>query len=121
MSIRTERLASVIQKDLGEILQREYQMPGTFITVTKVRMSPDLTIAKIYLSVFSPNSDPDSVYQHIDDHNSEIRHTLAGRIRHQVRRIPELHFYVDDSAEYVNKIENLFNKVEKNRKNKEEE
>ncbi|MEX2601973.1 MAG: 30S ribosome-binding factor RbfA [Balneolaceae bacterium] len=115
MSIRTERLASVIQKDLGEILQRDYQMPGTFITVTNVRMSPDLTIAKVYLSAFSPKSDPESLFQHIDDHNSEIRHALAGRIRHQVRRIPELHFYVDDSAEYVNKIEKLFNKVDKNR------
>lgn len=113
MSIRTERLAAVLQRDLGEILQQSYQMSGTFITVTKVRLTPDLSIAKVYISVFSPDRDPDTVFQHIDDHTDEIRYELAGRIRHQVRRIPELHFYVDDSAEYVNRMETLFNKVNK--------
>jgi len=116
MSIRTERLAAVLQRDLGEILQQSYQMSGTFITVTKVRLTPDLSIAKVYISVFSPDRDPDTVFQHIDDHTDEIRYELAGRIRHQVRRIPELHFYVDDSAEYVNRIESLFNKVNKEKK-----
>lgn len=113
MSIRTERLAAVLQRDLGEILQQSYQLSGTFITVTKVRLTPDLSIAKVYISVFSPDRDPDTVFQHIDDHTDEIRYELAGRIRHQVRRIPELHFYVDDSAEYVNRMETLFNKVKK--------
>lgn len=113
MSIRTERLAAVLQRDLGEILQQNYQMSGTFITVTQVRLTPDLSIAKIYISVFSPDRDSDTVFQYIDDHTDEIRYELAGRIRHQVRRIPELHFYVDDSAEYVNRMETLFNKVKK--------
>ncbi|MEX1062786.1 MAG: 30S ribosome-binding factor RbfA [Balneolaceae bacterium] len=111
MSIRTERLGAVIQKDLGEILQQDYQMSGTFITVTRVRVTPDLSIAKIYISVFSPERDSETVFQYIDEHTSEIRYELAGRIRHQVRRIPELHFYVDDSAEYVNRMEHLFKKV----------
>lgn len=113
MSIRTERLAAVLQRDLGEILQQSYQMSGTFITVTQVRLTPDLSIAKVYISVFSPDRDSDTVFQYIDDHTDEIRYELAGRIRHQVRRIPELHFYVDDSAEYVNRMETLFNKVKK--------
>ncbi|MEX2572913.1 MAG: 30S ribosome-binding factor RbfA [Balneolaceae bacterium] len=111
MSIRTERLGAVIQRDLGEILQQDYQMSGTFITVTRVRVTPDLSIAKIYISVFSPERDSETVFQYIDEHTSEIRYELAGRIRHQVRRIPELHFYVDDSAEYVNRMEHLFKKV----------
>ncbi len=88
-------------------------MSGTFITVTQVRLTPDLSIAKVYISVFSPDRDSDTVFQYIDDHTDEIRYELAGRIRHQVRRIPELHFYVDDSAEYVNRMETLFNKVKK--------
>ncbi len=111
MSIRTERLGSVIKKDLGEILQRNYQPAGTFITVTQVRMTDDLSIAKVYLSVFSPGRDESSVYTFIDDHQDEIRYELAGRIKNQVRRIPELFFYEDDTAEYVNKIENLFDKA----------
>lgn len=111
MSIRTERLGSVIQKDLGEILQRNYQPMGTFITVTKVRMTDDLSIAKVYLSIFSPNRDVAPIYKKINDSQDEIRYQLASRIKNQVRRIPELLFYEDDSAEYVNKMENLFSKV----------
>jgi ribosome-binding factor A len=111
MSIRTERLGSVIQKDLGEILQRNYQPVGTFITVTKVRMTDDLSIAKVYLSIFSPNRDVAPIYKKIDDSQDEIRYQLASRIKNQVRRIPELLFYEDDSAEYVNKMENLFSRV----------
>lgn len=111
MSIRTERLGSVIQKDLGQILQRSYQPIGTFITVTKVRITDDLSIAKVYLSVFSPNREVQSIYKHIDEHQSEIRFELASKIKNQVRRIPEILFFEDDTAEYVNKIENLFGKV----------
>ncbi|MEO9885247.1 MAG: 30S ribosome-binding factor RbfA [Balneola sp.] len=112
MSIRTERLGGVLKRDLGEILQREYQPVGTFITVTKVLMTDDLSIARVYLSVFAPGRDEKPIYQHLEDHIDEIRHTLAAKIRHQVRKIPELHFYVDDTAEYVNKIEKLFDKVD---------
>lgn len=121
MSIRTERVAAVIQRDLGEILQQGYQLSGTFITVTRVRMTPDLSIAKVYVSVFAPGRDEETVFQHIDEHTDQIRYQLAGRIRHQVRRIPELHFYADDSAEYVNRIENLFQKVKKERKKRSED
>jgi len=112
MSIRTERLGGVLKRDLGEILQREYQPSGTFITVTKVLMTDDLSIARVYLSVFAPNRDEKAIYQHLDDHLDEIRYKLASKIRHQVRKIPELHLYVDDTAEYVNKIEKLFDKVD---------
>ena len=113
MSIRTERLGGVLKRDLGEILQRGYQPIGTFITVTKVLMTDDLSIARVYLSVFAPDRDEKVIYQHLDDHIDEIRHTLAAKIRHQVRKIPELHFYVDNTAEYVNKIEKLFDEVDK--------
>ena len=113
MSIRTERLGSVIQKDLGTILQRNYQPPGTFITVTQVRITDDLSIAKVYLSIFSPNREVESVYNYIDEQQDQIRYELASKIKNQVRRIPELLFYEDDTAQYINKIENLFDKVKK--------
>lgn len=119
MSIRTERLGGVIKRDLGEILQKSYQTSGSFITVTRVRMTDDLSIAKVYVSVFSPKRDPETIFQHLEDHIDDIRHELASRIRHQVRRIPELHFYVDDTAEYVNRMENLFQKVKQQQKSDE--
>ena len=115
MSIRTERLGSVIQKDVGLILQQNYQPAGTFITVTQVRMTQDLSIAKVYLSIFSPDRDVQEIYKAIDDAQDEIRYQLASKIRNQVRRIPELLFYEDDTAEYVNKMEQLFKKARDSR------
>jgi len=115
MSIRTKKLASVIKKDVGEILQKDYQVSNTFITVTQVRVTDDLSIAKIYLSVFSPGRDVKPIFEAIDQSQDEIRYKLASKIRNQVRRIPELLFYHDDTAEYVNKIEGLFSKVRDDR------
>lgn len=115
MSIRTERLGSVIQKDIGAILQQNYQPSGTFITVTQVRLTQDLSIAKVYLSIFSPDRDVQPIYKAIDDAQDEIRYQLASKIKNQVRRIPELLFYEDDTAEYVNKMERLFKKAREGR------
>ncbi|MDR9418426.1 30S ribosome-binding factor RbfA [Gracilimonas sp.] len=111
MGFRPERLAAVIKKDIGHIIQQSYQPDGTFVTVTNVRMTDDLSIARIYLSVFAPGRDELPVYQFINEHIDEIRYELASKIKNQVRKIPELHFYQDDTAEYVNKIEQLFKKV----------
>ena len=112
MSFRVERLGELLKRDLGEIIQREFQPEGTFVTVTNVRVTPDLSIAKVYLSVFAPGRDKQVVYEYIDEQVPQIRHTLAGRIKNQVRKIPELHFYADDTAEYVSKMETLFKKVD---------
>lgn len=110
MSIRTKKLASVIKRDLGEIIQRNYQPAGSLVTIISVRVTDDLSIAKVYLSVMVPGNDEESVFKLIDSHQDEIRYELASRIRHQVRRIPELLFFHDDTPEYVNKIETLFKK-----------
>lgn len=112
MGFRPERLAAVIKRDLGEIIQQSYQPSGTFVTVTNVIMTDDLSIAKVYLSVFSPGRDDKPVYEFIDEHINEIRYELASKIKNQVRKIPELHFYEDDTAEYVNKMEQLLKKVD---------
>lgn len=115
MSIRTERLAAVIQRDLGQIIQKDYQKSGSFITVTHVEVTPDLMIAKIFLSIYAPGKDEDAIFSYLVEHNPNIRKELASKIRHQVRRIPELHFNKDESAEYANKMENLFEKIRKER------
>jgi len=114
MSIRTERLGAVIQRDLGSIIQKDYQH-GTIITVTKVRMTPDLLIAKVYLSILAPGRDDDAIFSYLEEHNADIRKKLASKIRNQVRRIPELHFYKDDTAEYVDRMEHLFDEIRKER------
>lgn len=113
MSIRTERLSNVIRNDLGDIL-REYQQ-GAMISVTQVRMTPDLGMAKVYLSIFANGRNPDEVFKQLLASTPAIRGELAKRIRHQVRRIPEINFYIDDTSEYVDRIEQVFNKIKQQR------
>ncbi|NGP88913.1 30S ribosome-binding factor RbfA [Fodinibius halophilus] len=119
MSIRTERLGAVIKRDLGKIIQKGYQRSGSFVTVTKVDVTPDLLMAKVLLSVYAPGKDEDALFAHIEEKNAEIRKELAQKIRHQVRRIPELHFINDKTAEHVEKMENLFQKIRKERQERE--
>lgn len=113
MSIRTERIASLLKRDLAPIMQKFQR--GSIITITSVRVSDDLMVAKVYLSIFAPQGNANEIFDFIDEKNAEIRHELAALIRNQVRRIPELHFYLDDTAEYVNKIESLFKKIRDDR------
>lgn len=115
MSIRTERLAAVIKRDLGNIIQQSYQKSGSFITVTQVEVTQDLLIAKVFISIYAPGKDEDAIFSNLEDHNAAIRKELASKIRHQVRRIPELHFNKDQSAEYVDKMETLFDQIREER------
>lgn len=119
MSIRTERLAAVIQRDLGSIIQKGYQKSGSFITVTQVEVTSDLMNAKVYLSIMAPGKDEDAIFANLQEHVDAIRKELASKIRHQVRRIPELHFSQDKSAEHVEKMESLFAKIRKEREQRE--
>lgn len=116
MGFRVEKLGELLKRDLGEIIQRDFQIEGTFVTVTQVRITPDLGIAKVYLSVFSSGRNNDVVFEYIDEKVPQIRHKLARRIRNQVRKIPELHFYADDTSDYVHKMERLFKKVDEQSK-----
>ena len=104
---RQKKIAGIIQKDLAEILQRaatDGGMQGTIISVTKVSVTADLSIAKVYLSIF-PSKDAASVMEGIQSNQPLIRHELAQRARHQFRRMPELIFYLDDSLDYIENIE----------------
>ena len=115
MSIRTERVAALLKADIGEILQFEYQHDA-MLTVTNVRVSPDLMQAHIYLSIMTTHGDMNENFEFIREKTPEIRKKLASRVRHQLRRIPEIHFHLDDTAEYVEKIDSLFRKIESDRK-----
>ena len=115
MSIRTERLAAVIQRDLGQIMQKNYQLSGSFITVTNVEVSKDLMNANVYISVYAPGKDEKAIYQNLEDDIDSIRQALASKIRHQVRRIPELNFKRDESAEYAERMEKLFDEIREER------
>lgn len=119
MSIRTERLAAVIQEDLGRILQKSYQPSGSFITVTEVEVTADLLVAKIFISVYAPGKDEDAIYHYIEEQEVAIRKELASKIRHQVRRIPELFFNKDTSAEYAEKMDRLFDEIREEREARE--
>ncbi len=105
---RQQKYNRLFQKEIGELFQKEgFNFFGkAFVTVTNVRVSPDLGIAKIYLSIFG-SKDPNQVMEQIEKHNKEIRKQFGNSIRHQARIVPELKFFLDDSLDYVEKIEKL--------------
>ena len=113
-SKRQQKFAGVIQKDLAEIFQREGMnyLPGTMVTVTKVRVSPDLALARVYLSFFN-SSNKDLAINTIKSHAGEIRYKLGGRIKDQARIVPQLDFFVDDTSEYVERMDKIFDKISK--------
>ncbi len=107
-STRQQKYSKLIQKEIGEIFQRNGRnyYGKAFVTITGVRVSPDLGIAKVYVSIFGVPDSKKSL-EEIESHNKEIRHQLGNNIRHQARIIPELKFFLDDSLDYVEKIEKL--------------
>lgn len=107
-SIRQSKVASLLQRDLATIFQQESKnlFGGAFITVTIVRMAPDLSFAKVYLSIFT-KEDKKEVLEQVKSKASAIRGILGRKIGKQVRIIPELGFYLDDSIDYASKIDEL--------------
>jgi len=106
---RLQKIERQIQKDLGEIfLSDTRQMPGVFVSVTKVRMSPDLSISKVFLSIF-PSGKSKEIMENINRQKKTIRYELGLRIGKQVRRIPEPVFFLDDSIDYLENIDQLLN------------
>jgi ribosome-binding factor A len=100
-SKRQLKYAKLIQKELGDIFQKEakHLVGNTLVTITRVMMSPDLGFAKAYLSFLL--AEPKTVFDLINEHKKDIRHALAKRIGKSVRIIPELAFFPDDSATYA--------------------
>lgn len=105
-SNRQKKIAKVIQKDLVEVLQNAAKggMKGVIISVTKVNVTSDLSDAKVYLSIF-PTDKSTELIKGIKSNTPLIRHELAQRTKNQLRRMPELTFYVDDSLDYIDGID----------------
>lgn len=107
-SIRQQKVARLLQKEIGDIFtKKEVSLTANLmISVTQVRVSPDLGIAKTYLSLF-PTNDKQEVIKAIKAQASEIRYILGKKVGQQLRHVPELHFYLDDSFDYAEKIDQL--------------
>lgn len=107
-STRQKKVARQIQKDVAEILLQKTPSiaPGALISVSKVRLSPDLSYAKVFLSVF-PLNDKQAFLSAVGNHSAEVRNELGRRVRHQLRIVPELTFFIDDSVDYAENIDRL--------------
>lgn len=104
---RQQKIARLIQKELSDIFQRQTQAThGVLVSVSAVKISPDLSIAKGYLSIF-PSERAQELLKNINANAASIRYELGKRTRHQLRIIPELTFFIDDSLDYLEHIDSL--------------
>jgi ribosome-binding factor A len=110
-STRQNKVARLLQKDLGEIFQKleKDALQGKMVTITIVRMSPDLSFAKVYLSIF-PSDNKTEFIEHLKNYTKMIRNQLGQRVRNQLRIEPELAFFIDDSLDYAERIDQLLKK-----------
>ena len=107
---RQNKISRLIQKELSEIfLLQTKSMNGVLVSVSAVRISPDMSIARVYLSVF-PSERSQEIVKNINDNMKSIRYELGTRVRHQLSIIPELKFFVDDSLDYAERIDELLKK-----------
>lgn len=109
---RQKQVAAVLEKELNEIFQRLglTMLQGGMVSISGVKITPDLFDARIYLSFFKVN-DPIATLKIIQDKSWEIKKELTGRVRHQLRSMPQLNFYIDDTLDYVDKIDKLFKDI----------
>ncbi|MBD5188354.1 MAG: 30S ribosome-binding factor RbfA [Muribaculaceae bacterium] len=104
---RQAKISRLLQKELSEIFRRETAKLGNvMVSVSSVKVSPDLSIAKAYLSVF-PSEQANEVIENVNRTSKTLRYELAQRVRFQLRRCPELQFYLDDSIDYLENIDRL--------------
>jgi ribosome-binding factor A len=104
---RQQKISRMLQKELGEIfLLYAREIHGVLITVTGVRISPDLGVAHVHLSIF-PSQNSTEVLKRVQADTKSIRFDLGKRVRYQLRIVPELYFHIDDSLDYIENIDNL--------------
>ena len=111
---RQKQVSAVIEKDLNEIFQRLglTMIDGGMVSIASVKITPDLFDARIYLSFFQVK-DSVGTLNKIQERNWEIKKELTARVRHQLRSMPQLTFYIDDTLDYVDKMEVLFKEIKK--------
>lgn len=107
-STRQKKVSRLIQKELADIfLKRGSEFAhGKLISITKVRISPDLSFAKVYLSIF-PATDQNNIIITIQENSQKIRFDLGQKVRTQLRIVPDIAFHIDDSLDYIDKIDKL--------------
>ncbi len=112
-SKRQQKFARLLQKELAEVFQRDvpHLLNGAYISISTVRTSPDLGVVKVYLSLLLAK-DPKAIMATVRENTKAIRHALAQRIKSQVRVIPELNFFLDDSAEYAAKMDKIISDLD---------
>ena len=107
---RQNKIARLLQKELSLIFQEQTRsMHGVMVSVTRTKISPDLSICTAYLSIF-PSERGEELIQNIARNEKQIRYELGTRVRHQMRIIPELRFFIDDSLDYIERIDALLKK-----------
>lgn len=113
MGRRQERLGKLIQEELGDIFLKEGKAAfgNEFITVSNVHMTPDLSYAKVVLSVLNEKK-PEQLIDKVREQQKSIRMALGKRIKDNVKQIPELHFYYDDTMDYVERMEDIFKNID---------
>ncbi len=107
-STRQKKVSRLIQKEIADIFLRKGNefAHGKLISITTVRVSPDLSFARIYLSIF-PSTNNEAILQVIQDNSAKIRFDLGHKVRSQLRIVPDIAFYIDDSLDYIEKIDRL--------------
>lgn len=121
MSVRAERVARLLQREIADILMRDLG-PSLMVTVTDARVSRDLSIA--YLSVSVMGGTPEqrqATFSRLVDRTTVVRNQLARRIRHQMRAVPELRFFLDESQENVRRMDTIFERIRQERATRKDE
>ena len=107
---RQNKIARLLQKELSQIFQEQTRsLHGVMVSVTRVKVSPDLSICTAYLSIF-PSEKSEEMIKNITKNDKQIRYELGTRVRYQLRIIPELRFFIDDSLDYIERIDELLKK-----------
>ena len=107
---RQNKIARLLQKELSVIFQEQTRsMHGVMVSVTRVKSSPDLSVCTAYLSIF-PSERGEEILSNIEANNKSVRYNLGQRVRNQLRIIPELRFFIDDSLDYIDRIDELLGK-----------
>lgn len=120
---RQKRFGGVIQQDLAEIFLREGSawLPNTMITVNQVKMTPDLGVARVYLSFFNMPDSEEEAINTVKDRAKDIRYKLGAKIKSQVKKVPELEFFLDNSVKYSEHMDQLFNEISKEKRQEDNE
>ncbi|TAJ54323.1 MAG: 30S ribosome-binding factor RbfA [Chitinophagaceae bacterium] len=113
---RQRQVAGALQEELNDIFRRLNlsMIDGGMVSIASVKVTPDLLEARIYVSLFQVK-DPKAVMKTIEARAWEIKKELADRVKHQLRRIPVLHFYLDDTLDYVFKMEEIFKQIKQDK------